>query len=431
MGAKEGMRLSPAGRSTSNFNRFKEDSKSCSPTPNSDIVLVISNKTDRREAADASRPAIPLGTHGLVARNAIGGKPLADESDGDAAADGEDRVVKVFVRTKDASELNCYPLKDTEPLKTVLDGYLRSCRQEMQPVDHARFEFRSQEVNGAETPRELGMQDYDVIEARFEGGEVVESGVKEPSCDAAGEGEEAKEDGGGGGEGGDMAAGAEDAGGAEGDGVETDRQGGGEGQGAGRAGDAGGSADVGGRGVGSEGSGQGGDGDVRGHEKDGGAGQETRLGEDRVVTICVGTKDGRGPERNYELKDTEPLKTVLDGYLRSCRQEMQLVDHARFEFRSQEVNGAETPRELGMQDYDVIEARFEGGEVVESGVAKENGVIERDRPYVAQCFAKFQNVTMPNSFMEKLCGGESKLGPRRAFLLTSNNKISICICYIT
>jgi hypothetical protein len=33
--------------------------------------------------------------------------------------------------------------------------------------------------------------------------------------------------------------------------------------------------------------------------------------------------------------------------------------------------------------------------------------------------------------MEKLCGGKSKLGPRRAFLLTSNNKISIRICYIT
>jgi hypothetical protein len=235
VGANEGMRLSPAGSSTRNLNRCKQGSESFSPKPNNGIVLASSYKTDRREAADVSGPSSPLRTCGLAARNAIGGKAHADESDGDAA------------------------------------------------------------------------------------------------------GEEAK--------------------------------------GAGRVGDAGGGADGGGGGVSnnveSGGGGQGGGRDGEEHEKDGDAGEEMRAGEDRVVKIRVRAKDGQGPERDYELKDTEPLKRVLEECLQHFEQQGVTP---RYEFRWQEVKGTETPRELGMKDDDVIEASFEGGQVVQSGVTTGNGV---------------------------------------------------------
>ena len=227
--------------------------------------------------------------------------------------------------------------------------------------------------------------------------------------------EDAMEDGGSGGGEGGMGPGAEDAGGAaEGDGgVGTDRRGGGEEQGEGGAGDAGGGADGGGRGVsnsvGSGGGRQGGGGDGRGREKDGDAEEEMRAEpkEDRVVKIRVGAKDGKGPEREYRLKDLEPLERVVGEYLEHVSQELQQVGRPRFEFGGLEVKETDTPRGLGMADNDVnvIEASFEEGQVVGSGVATKNGLLER----VARVSGMFKSVSMPEAALEKLLEGKSSV----------------------
>jgi hypothetical protein len=230
--------------------------------------------------------------------------------------------------------------------------------------------------------------------------------------------EEVMEDGGGGGGGGGMGPGGEDAGGAEGEGeVGSDRRGGGEGQGEEGAGDAGSGADGGGRGVsrsvGSGGGGPGGGGDRGGGEKDGDVGEEMTVEEE--MKIRDGAKDGQGPEREYRLKDQEPLKRVQGKYLKhrnlNVSQEMQQVVSARFEFGGREVKEfggrevkeSDTPHGLGMADGDVIEASLEGAEMGSSSASTASGVLEHVQRVSAMC----KNVSMSEAAFENFLDGKS------------------------
>eukprot|EP01108_Squamamoeba_japonica_P003289 TRINITY_DN2690_c0_g1_i1.p2 TRINITY_DN2690_c0_g1~~TRINITY_DN2690_c0_g1_i1.p2 ORF type:complete len:111 (+),score=29.05 TRINITY_DN2690_c0_g1_i1:46-333(+) len=84
---------------------------------------------------------------------------------------------------------------------------------------------------------------------------------------------------------------------------------------------------------------------------EGGAGKtEAAAGDSDHINLRVVAQDGN--EVFFKIKSTTPLRKLMDAYIR--RNQLQ-PDSVRFLFDGVRVQSDKTPKEVGMEDGDVID----------------------------------------------------------------------------
>ncbi|WIA33681.1 hypothetical protein OEZ86_006800 [Tetradesmus obliquus] len=72
-------------------------------------------------------------------------------------------------------------------------------------------------------------------------------------------------------------------------------------------------------------------------------------------SLCISVKNMRGQEVVFRVKENTCMERVFDAFVRA----LQIEEFQRYTFEGRRIFGYETPRELGLQEVDIVDALLE------------------------------------------------------------------------